>query len=146
MALIHHMHDFNEKQFLDLVMEQAFGQDYTEEYRRRKNPEAYAIFHAVQSFFDGSNMGKVVVVDPYLVHNLAACTGIAMEYNRDDHIPWDAGDHDHILLRTLRGFMRTVIIAIKEGRMRYPKEVGGPHYVEGFRVPIWLIQLAMKTP
>jgi len=116
-----------------------------DEFQRSASPnrEAEALFHAIQKSYDGSNMGKGVAVDPYLVHNLVACAQIALCYNADERIPWEGSDHDYILKRTLRGFMKSIAAAVKHGLV---KEQQGQFYLHTFPIPQWLYSWAQEAP
>lgn len=110
----------------------------------RPNREAEALFDAIQRSFDGSNMGKGVEVDPYLVHNLVACARIALCYDADERIPWESSDHDYILKRTLRGFMTSIAVAIKHGLVH--EDSSGKRYLHAFHIPEWLYRWAQEVP
>ena len=107
------------------------------------NGEAVLLCQAVQSAFDGSNIGHPIVVDPYLVHNLAACVWVATSYNRDQRIPWDESDHDHIMSCVLTGFYRTIIMAVQN-------QVAVQHVrrcmLGDFEIPKWLVDEALSLP
>jgi hypothetical protein len=106
-----------------------------------KNSDAQLIFAAIKLMFDGSGSGDRVAVDPYLVHNLAACAEIALRYNTKDEIPWDKNDHDCIIVRTLTGMVNTLIDAI---RINEVSRRDGKVYFGYFQIPEWLIRQAGK--
>lgn len=103
------------------------------------NNEAFAIFDAITLMFDGSNSGENVVVDPYLVHNLAACARVSLNYDEADRIPWGKNDHDAIIVRTLVGMVRTLITAVKTDRV---SRRDGKVFFGHFEIPDWLIREA----
>ena len=100
-----------------------------------------AIFQAIQHCFDGTG-GGVAVVDPYLVDNLASCAWVSLEYNRNNHIPWETGEHDYIILRTFRGLISTLVGAIREGRCTWRAD--GSCIVNDFSIPAWFVEWAKK--
>jgi hypothetical protein len=106
---------------------------------RKENWQAQAIFIAIKYMFDGSGAGHYVTTDSYLVHNLAACAEIALGYNVNEEIPWDKGDHDHIIVRTLNGMVQTLIHAVQTDCV---KKVGDKTYFGHFEIPEWLIDEA----
>lgn len=108
------------------------------------NCEAEALFAAIQQSYDGSNMGKGVAVDPYLVHNLVACAQVALCYDAEDRIPWDRPDHDYILKRTLRGFMKSIAAAVKLGFVKEDQQ--GRICLHAFPIPEWLCKWAQEVP
>ena len=108
------------------------------------NCRADALFAAIQRSYDGSNMGKGVAVDPYLVHNLVACARVALNYDSDERIPWESSDHDYILKRTLRGFMKSIAAAIKLGLVK--EDPQGRFYLHSFSIPEWLYRWAQEVP
>jgi len=72
------------------------------------NREAKVLFQVIQDTFEGSGGGEDIQINPYLIHNLAACARIILEYDKDDHIPIDKLDHDAILCRTWNGFIQAL--------------------------------------
>lgn len=124
--------DVEEERFLRHIMQHFGG--------RGSNHEAVALFNAIQSSFDDAKMGKGVTISIYLITNLAACAWVALGYDSDQRIPWDEGDHDHILAKTLRGFMWT--IGGKVRNREYRTERNGAVYVESFPVPDWFVKSA----
>ena len=104
------------------------------------NEEAGAIFSAIQYSFDGTGNGELVGVHPYLLHNLAACAVLALEYVCDEKIPWDRLGHDAVIVRTFRGFVFTLVEAIKEGRVEDWEGGGAHHYA--FPIPDWFVEWA----
>lgn len=126
-----------EKRFMDYCLDG---------YQRSTSPnrEAEALFDAIQRSYDGSNMGRGVAVDPYLVHNLVVCARVALSYDSSERIPWGSSDHDHILKRTLRGFMKSIAAAIKLGLVREDPE--GRFYLHVFLIPEWLYHWAQEVP
>lgn len=102
------------------------------------NHEARSLFDAIQLSFDGSCAGgDLVAVDPYLLHNLAACARVALGYDTGVEIHWN--DHDSILNRTFNGFAHTVIRAIQEGRI---KEIEGKVHLGGLLIPDYFVVMA----
>jgi len=99
--------------------------DYiVKKYKRRSggNEEAHALFDAIQAAFTGTSIPwSSTVVDVDLVSHLAACTWVALGYNKGENIPWDKLDHDCIILHVLRGFSRTLVNAIKADMIRRSK-------------------------
>jgi hypothetical protein len=130
-------YDDIEKRFMDYCLD-GFPRSTS------PNREAEALLHAIQRSYDGSNMGKGVAVDPYLIHNLVACAQVALCYDAGQQIPWESSDHDYILKRTLRGFMKSIAAAIKLGLVR--EEPQGKFYLHTFPIPQWLYNWAQEMP
>ena len=102
------------------------------------NDRAYALFRAIQAAFDGSSITSFVEVSQYLLHNLAVCAWVAMRYDSGKDIPWE--QHDWVDQRALRGFLFTVVKAIKEGKTTKNDE--GFVLLNRFPVPEWLVEQA----
>jgi hypothetical protein len=107
------------------------------------NTEARAIFHAIQCSFDGSS-GHAIVVNSYLLHNLAACAVVTLDYfGKMEEIPLNKGAHDYILIRTLRGFTSTLAGAIKDRQCKLNND--GSATINAFRVPAELVTWAQSV-
>src|SRR5579872_4280096 len=117
-----------DRNFLDHIISQVGA--------RGPNREAMAIFAAIQHCFDGAS-GEEVVVNSYLLHNLAACACVALEYNRDVTIPWHKGDHDYVVLRAFNGFTHTLIETIRESRCDIRQD--GSCRLNSFTIPAWFV-------
>lgn len=102
-----------------------------------ENWQARALFCGIQMAFDGSNSGNAVVVDPYLVHNMASCAIVELLYQNDREIPWDR--HDDVLKRTYNGFVRSVILAVQQEKIAH---IDGHVYMGGLRIPDWFVAWA----
>jgi len=137
MSICRTNYDDIEKRFMDYCLDG---------FQRSTSPnrEAEALFDAIQRSYDGSNMGKGVAVDPYLIHNLVACARIALSYDSDERIPWGSSDRDHILRRTLRGFMKSIAVAVKLGVVKEDSQ--GRFYLHAFLIPEWLYRWAQDVP
>jgi hypothetical protein len=99
------------------------------------NWQAQALFEMIQLAFDGSGAGgKGVQIDPYLIHNLAACATLACRTKSKERIPWE--DHDDILNRTFSGFAWTVISAILN---RKTIIIEHKVYLGGLLIPEWFV-------
>ncbi|MEK7659844.1 MAG: hypothetical protein AAB343_01435 [Patescibacteria group bacterium] len=84
------------------------------------NPDGFALFLAIQSAFSGiltHAPDRSVSVDPELISHLAACGWVALMYNRNQRIPWDASDHDYIIGQTFDCFVRSLMLALRKGHV-----------------------------
>ncbi|MFZ2523247.1 MAG: hypothetical protein WAW92_02560 [Minisyncoccia bacterium] len=77
-------------------------------------------------------------MDPYMVHNLAACTLVALEYNRNDVILWHKGNHDYVLLRAYRGLIFFISKMVKEGKCTITADKR--YYAGNLLIPNWFVQ------
>lgn len=98
------------------------------------NWEERALFRMIQHAFDGSGGGKSICVSPYLLHNLAVCAWVALEYDKKVRIPWH--DNDDVFNRTYTGFAKTIIVAIKKGELTKHE---GNFYFGGLKIPEWFV-------
>ena len=103
--------------------------------KKGQNQNIETIFAAIQDAFDGSNMGEPVTVDPYLIHNLAACASATLMYDKNENMPLDTGMHDYILVRTLRGFISSLRMNLDNGNLK--KNNDGSFYSNAFDLPQW---------
>jgi len=126
-------HDYEIK-FLDHILHQCAGVG--------PNEEAMAIFQAIQHCFDGAS-GEDVVINSYLLHNLASCAWVSLQYNASRQIPWDKGDHDYVILRAYRGFITTLMTTIREGRCTIRED--GTCRLSAFPIPAWFVERAKKS-
>lgn len=116
--------------------ELRFWEYLVNQYQKKgKNGNVATIFAAIQDAFDGSNMGKPVSIDPYLIHNLAACSSASLMYNKDDELPLDTGMHDYVLIRTLRGFINSLQMNLKNGNLHQNND--GSFSSNAFDLPKW---------
>lgn len=124
---------------------EKFLQSLMERYpRQSRNAKANAIFEAIQVGFDTHSHRPADcrwMTDPDLVSMLAACASVLLEYLRrggpQPEIPWE--NHDAVLARTLRGFMTTLVIAIRRGGTHQHQ---GQTYFRGFLIPNWFVEWA----
>ena len=104
-----------------------------------KNPEAQALFFAIQhAFLADYSRKEVSLIRAELVSNLAACAWVAMEYDADQVIPWDTSTRDFVILRTLRDFMYTVAQCVRNNEVTVHDD--GKTWLNGFLIPEWFIQ------
>jgi hypothetical protein len=126
------LHDEVEKKMFDHIRTQSLG-------KSGPNSEASMLFLAIQQLFDG--LEGEVIVSAYLVHNLAACAWVALEYDHNQRIPWDRNDHDYIILRAFRGLLRTLGDAIRGGRT---KERDKKTYYGNILIPEWYVDYVQQ--
>lgn len=105
------------------------------------NWEANAMFEMIKMAFDGSGTDKPVTINPYLIHNLAACCSVSLLYNKNKKIPWDTNEHDDILGRTYTGFAHTVIGAAQRYELQ---EMNGKLHFGGLAIPRWFSSWALS--
>ena len=127
-----HIHDETERRFLAEISKNF--------QRGNNNHEAAALFDAIQQAFTMDSHDSVVI-HPEMVSHLAACSWVALDYDAHDRIPWDRGDHDYVLTRTLRYFLITLRRAIQEGRA---KSRGGKTLHGCFTIPPWFVDECMR--
>lgn len=130
--MMHECWDRGEEQFAEWLVEQ---------YGRRSGPndEAFAIFKAVMVVFsEVAPNAPHVSVPESLIHNLAACTWVCLEYDKDERVPIDTGRHDNVLNNLLRILMLYLTDAIRKGEAK--RSLRGEGYVvRGLRVPDWFV-------
>ena len=118
------------------------------EYLLQNRPfdsEPATLFHAIQEAF--MNCGKIrdfsaFPVAPILISSLAACTWIALCYDKGEEIPWGNADHDYVLLKALRGLMQTAAVACREGNLN---EIDGRPALGCLKLPEGFIEWAKKN-
>jgi hypothetical protein len=125
------IHDPRERRFLDDLVA-WYGNPTV-----RQNHEAYALFEAMQRAFCAANHTEGPVGDPYLVAHLAACAWVALEYDRGAWIPWDSERRDFVICRALRGLMKTVATAIRQGSVR--ADEAGEYSLQACQIPAWFV-------
>ena len=131
----------NLKRFMDYIVSRHRDEDYSRSFGL--NREAKALFSAIQEAFIGVvNDRGLVVVHKDLVSHLAACASVALNYNKDQSIPWDESDHDYIIRHVLRGFVATLVNAINASQVRQRRD--GEMYFGCFPIPDWFIAWAQS--
>lgn len=109
------------------------------------NLKAAALFDAIQDAFSvdsvASHRGLKWMTDPDMVGMLAACAWVGLTCSENEEIDWDA--HDFVLTRTFRGFIRTLVVAIRRDGIR---TINGTVYLRGFSIPEWFIQWTKNLP
>jgi hypothetical protein len=109
-----------EQKFLDYLCENHPLPD-TDPHR-----EAKVLFDAIQRAFtrNHAQLGQQHVTIPWNLNQyLAACAYTALGYNVGGDIPWDRGDHDHIVLRLFQEFLRTLVHGFRTGLIVRDHEV-----------------------
>lgn len=102
------------------------------------NNEAASLFRSIQAVGISGVGGLNFAVPIGLLADLAACAWVSLEYNEDQNIPWEKGDHDYIILKTFRGFVAMISEAIASGKIE-KREGKDKKYVMmgGFYLPLW---------
>lgn len=103
------------------------------------NAEAKALFNAVQEAFTGTK--EIIPVPSDLIAMMAACSWVALEYDKEQEIPLAAGNHDYILLRAADEFVKFLVIAVRQNYTWEPKDTKAI-YCGGFEIPQWVIDIA----
>ena len=103
----------------------------------RPNYQAHVVLNTIQEAFApaGNCRKSTVTVTPELVHYLACCSWVALEYNKKEVVPYD--EHDSVLTKALRSFMDTLEEAIRHGNF-WMRE-GGEPYFGAFHIPEWFM-------
>lgn len=131
----------NLQRFMEYVISRHRETDYFLSFG--PNCEAKALFSAIQeAFVDISKGMGLVVAHNDLVSNIAACAMVALDYDKNQNIPWDKADHDYIVRSTLRGFVATIVNAINAGQVKQRKN--GDIFFGCFPVPDWFIVWAQS--
>lgn len=104
--------------------------------------EDEALFRAIQAAFTVG--GRVhdycdFPVAPILVSSLAACSWIALGYEKGHSIPWDKCDHDYVVLKALRGLIFTSGMAWKQKKL---DEIEGKLFLGSLQLPDWFPEWA----
>jgi hypothetical protein len=109
-----------------------------------KNAKAKAVFDAIHAAFNIHSQCPADcrwMTDPDMVSMLAACASVLLEHLRgggpEREIPWE--NHGAVLRRTVRGFMTTLVVAIRRGGTHQPQ---GQTYFRSFAVPAWFVAWA----
>ena len=127
-----------EKQFLEALISRAPA--------NIKNRAARAVFDAIQEGFDAfctDSRDLRWMTDPDMVGMLSVCASLLLEYLQNGgggkEIDLLGIRHDFILTRTIRGFMNTLVVAIrKNGTVEREGEI----YFRSFLIPRWFVKWA----
>jgi hypothetical protein len=109
------------------------------------NPDAYAIFNGIQNAFSKNwkeVWGNTVPITPRLVEFLSASASVALNYNKDERVPWDR--HDSVCKQSLRWLMVTIRHAVKEGRTVELED--GETYHGCLMIPKWYVEQCRAFP
>ena len=99
------------------------------------NRDAVSLFRSIQA---ASISGREFKIPVELLETLAACAWVSLEYDKNQTIPWEEGDHDYIIIRTFRGFISMAIGAIKDKNFWKDKSDEEEFIMIGsFYLPTW---------
>lgn len=122
------------QQFRDYVLRTYKAQPGIQE------KEAWVLFNAIQDAFNDSNAHRQIAAVPIeLVSNLAACSWVALMYDKDQKIRWKESDHDYVLTRLWRGFFKYVLLSVRRKQHQFSDECC---YVGCLEIPRWLTDVA----
>ena len=95
-------------------------------------PEASALFACLKDMLSGKPEDEVV--DGFLMQNLTAVAKAALMRDREERVPGEKGNYDHIVIRTTKAMVAALDLAIKEERTQ---KRCGKNFCNNYCIPNW---------